>query len=96
MTPLHAYSPMLGINSKSRKNIPIKFWKKVRNPPVRPSATGYEASQDSSKNNGIVALMNIPEITLAAYSEAESRQKITHLCRVDPSTSSLWTSSFPI
>ena len=63
------YVPRLGMKSRLRKNTPTKFWKKVRIPPVSPSATGYDASQDSSKNNGIVAFMNIPASTQAAYSE---------------------------
>ena len=40
---------------------------------MSPSATGYEASHDNSKNKGIVALINVPAITLAAYSDAENK-----------------------
>ena len=36
---------------------------------MRPSATGNAASQDSSKKRGIVAFINVPANTLAAYNE---------------------------
>ena len=71
------------MKNKHRKMPPTKLLKQVRNPPKRPSSTGYANSAVYSKNNGASVNVRLDPPMVAMYNCHFLKKKDDHCKDLD-------------